>query len=125
MPWVKPENSSRALNRDLGGEFAAAMEEERKCFEPTKRPSIKRQNKGSKKKQDDRKNPKKRHYEDDVVYSSPRSASVIIAPPTVITPDTKTKKKLSVPSSFYITSNPTDNKFHRRPSQYSSRTGEN
>jgi len=125
MPWIKSEDASRALNRDLEGEITAAMEEENKRSEP-KRPNTKHHDRDCKKKQDNiRKNPKNKYFEADGVYSSPRSVSVVIAPLAVVTPDTRhTKKTPAVPSSFDNTSNATGTKFYRRPSQHLCRTGE-
>lgn len=125
MPMVNPEDSSKDLNRDLEGEVAAAIEEENKLSEPTRKPSRKRQDGGNKKKRAaSRKSPKIEPFETDSGYSSPKITSMSIAASTVVTPNTMgTKKPPCVPSSLDMSLNTAGPiKFHRQLSLSVSRT---
>eukprot|EP00580_Thalassiosira_gravida_P016178 CAMPEP_0201657556 /NCGR_PEP_ID=MMETSP0494-20130426/764_1 /ASSEMBLY_ACC=CAM_ASM_000839 /TAXON_ID=420259 /ORGANISM="Thalassiosira gravida, Strain GMp14c1" /LENGTH=470 /DNA_ID=CAMNT_0048134421 /DNA_START=181 /DNA_END=1593 /DNA_ORIENTATION=- len=96
MSWVKPDDASMAFNRDLEGEVTTATEEENKRPEPTQR-----QDRGSKNKRStSRRNAKNKYLEANFGNSSPRSASIAIDLHAVVTPDFRSKKQLSVISSF-------------------------
>eukprot|EP00584_Thalassiosira_punctigera_P012993 CAMPEP_0172557068 /NCGR_PEP_ID=MMETSP1067-20121228/71231_1 /TAXON_ID=265564 ORGANISM="Thalassiosira punctigera, Strain Tpunct2005C2" /NCGR_SAMPLE_ID=MMETSP1067 /ASSEMBLY_ACC=CAM_ASM_000444 /LENGTH=467 /DNA_ID=CAMNT_0013346057 /DNA_START=398 /DNA_END=1801 /DNA_ORIENTATION=+ len=122
MPWVNPEDASRALDRDLEGEVTAAMEEENMRSEPTKR----KDRNSRKKHQISKKNPKEKYFEASGVDSSPRSvSSMALAFPAVVTPDTRNKMQLpGVPSSFDNSSHSSVSRLPRIPSECLSETGD-
>ena len=122
MPLVKPEDSSRSFTLNLEGQVAAAIEEENKRSEPMKhQPSRKRcEDDGTKR--SSRSSRKRAKVAEPVAsdggYESPRFTSMDLAVPALVTPESGTRPKLHVPSSFDTSLLPT--KFHRRPSSSNS-----
>lgn len=123
MPLVKPEESLRAFSQDLEVQVAAAIEEENKRSEPTKQLSRKRQDEGNKRSRAaPRKRVKAEPVESKSGCESPRITSMDLAAPALITPDSGSKQKLIIPSSFDSSLIPTT--FHRRSGPHSRRPTE-
>ena len=109
MPFVKTNDASTTLKRDLEGKVALKMEEECECSDPAK----------CQKKQAEKMTNYKEYDMCDNVFSSQRNTSLLIGIPSIVPKKTGYKKpRLSVPSSsFDFSPSTTVYTFSRRASE--------
>ena len=108
MPFIKANDASTTLKRDLEGKVALKMEEECECSDPAK----------CQKKQAEKMTNYKKYDMGDNVFSSQRNTSLLIGIPGIVPPITgsKTPRRSARSSSFDFSSSTTVYTFSRRMS---------